>query len=190
MDWLGLEHFVVDLLRASGFEATRTQPGADGGIDIELRPKGSSSDTPAQALVQCKARASKPVGVDKVRELLGVVASTGARRGILVTNSGFTEDARVFALTNQDRLLLGDTSWILNAIAKQPETIRLQWEAKHLKTGYDIPSCVQCEIKLRARRGPHGPFWGCPNYTNNAIRCKRTLPFRNIDYVHLPPPRS
>lgn len=190
MDWLGFEHLVVDLFRASGFEATKTQAGADGGVDIELRPKGSPADAAAQALVQCKARASRPVGVDKIRELLGVIASTGARKGILVTNSDFSGDARAFAQTNQDRILLGDIAWILKSIAKQPEALRTQWEAKHLKEGYDIPSCVQCEIKMKARRGPQSPFWGCPNYANNAIRCKRTMTFRDFDFVHLPPPRS
>lgn len=190
MDWLGFEHFVVDLFQALGFDAKKTQAGADGGVDIELRPKGSSADAPAQALIQCKARSSKPVGVDKARELLGVIASTGVSKGILVTNSDFSDDARTFAQANQGRLLLGDIAWLLKTIDKQPETLRKQWEAKHLRDGYDIPSCVQCEIKLKPRRGPHSPFWGCPNYSNNAVRCKKSMVFRDFDYVHLPPSRS
>lgn len=190
MDWLGFEHFVVDLFQALGFDAKKTQAGADGGVDIELRSKGSSANEPAQALIQCKARSSKPVGVDKARELLGVIASTGVSKGILVTNSDFSDDARAFAQANQGRLLLGDIAWLLKTIEKQPESLRKQWEAKHLRDGYDIPSCVQCEIKLKPKRGPHSPFWGCPNYSNNAVRCKKSMTFRDFDYVHLPPPRS
>lgn len=185
MDWLGFEHFVVDLFQSLGFDAKKTQAGPDGGVDIELRQKGAPADAPAQALVQCKARSSKAVGVDKARELLGVIASTGARRGILVTNSGFSDDAREFARANQDRLLLGDIGWILKQIEKQPEPLRKAWEAKHLREGYDVPSCVQCEIKMKARRGPTSPFWGCPNYGNTQVRCKKTMVFRNFDYVHL-----
>lgn len=185
MDWLVFEYFVVDLFHALGFDAKKTQAGPDGGVDIELRQKGAPAGSPAQALVQCKARSSKRVGVDKARELLGVLTSTGASKGILVTNSDFSDDAREFARVNKDRLLLGDIDWILKQVEKQPEALRKAWEAKHLREGYDIPSCVQCEIKMKARRGPTSPFWGCPNYGKAPVSCTNKLHFRNIDYVHL-----
>jgi hypothetical protein len=119
------------------------------------------------------------VGVDKARELMGVVASTSASKGILVANSEFSQDARTFAAANP-KLLIGDIAWLLKAFAKLPDEKRKAWEAKHLGEGFDIPSCVSCETKMRVVSGSNGPFWGCPNYST-AKRCKNKMFFRKFD---------
>jgi hypothetical protein len=62
-------------------------------------------------LVQCKQWHVLQVGVDKVRELLGVLYAEGATRGILVTSGTFTNEAKSFKvgkpLTLVDGLALG-----------------------------------------------------------------------------------
>jgi restriction system protein len=183
MDWLGFERLVVDLFQHLGFSARKTSAGADGGVDIELRSHSTPLTAPPQALIQCKAKSSSRVGVDKVRELLGVVTATGAGRGVLVTNTEFTAEARGFAAP-VGNLQLGDIQWLLKTIDKLPATTKSILEEKHFAPGYDIPSCVACEVKLKPRNGPKGPFWGCPNYSIPALKCRTTMKVRRFDEVH------
>jgi len=183
MDWLGFERLVVDLFQHLGFSARKTSAGADGGVDIELRSKSTPLTSPPQALIQCKARSKARIGVDKVRELLGVVTATGAGRGVLVTNSEFSDEARAFAKP-VSILQIGDIQWLLKTINKLPDHTKNGLEAKHFALGYDIPSCVVCELKLKPRNGPKGPFWGCSNFSNPAVKCRTTMMVRRFDEVH------
>lgn len=183
MDWLGFEHLVVDVFNALGFKATKTSAGADGGVDIELRSMSAEAGSQPKAFVQCKARSLAPIGVDKLRELLGVITAKGVRRGILVTNSEFTDDARAFA-KSVESLQIGDIQWLLKKIETLPDDLKQAWQLKHLGPGYDIPSCVACEVKMKPRQGPKGSFWGCPNFGNSAIRCRNTMKVRRLDEVH------
>lgn len=183
MDWLGFEHLVVDLFNELGFHAKKTQAGADGGVDIELRAKNAAPHEPAQALVQCKARSSSLVGVEPVRGLLGVITANSVSKGILITNSGVSKDAQAFADANP-QLLIGDIAWILKNLAKFPEEKRKSWEAKHLGDGFDVPSCVACETKMRIVNTFKDPFWGCPNYSTPK-RCKTKLNFKKFDHARI-----
>ena len=174
MDWLAFEHLVVELFSHLGFSARKTGAGADGGVDIELRPRGTASGTPPHVLVQCKARGSSGIGVDKARELYGVMAARGVRSGILVSNTSFTEEAWNFAKNNKG-LRLADLPWILAQVAKVPAATREEWEARYLADDdYDVPSCPACEIKLVRRRGRQGEFWGCRNFP----KCRTLIPMR------------
>jgi restriction system protein len=74
----------------------------DGGVDIELKRPGEL------VLVQCKQWRAYTVGVKVARELLGVVVSRGATRGILVASGCFTAEAKRFAEQNRQIELLGD----------------------------------------------------------------------------------
>jgi len=183
MDWLGFERLIVDLFEHLGFSARKTSAGADGGVDIELRSKSTPLTSPPQALIQCKTKSSARIGVDKVRELLGVITATGAGRGVLVTNSEFSDEALAFAKPISN-LQIGDIQWLLKTIDKLPDEAKKMLEAKHFGTGYDIPSCVACEVKLKPRNGPKGPFWGCPNYSIPAVKCRTIMKVRRFDEVH------
>jgi restriction system protein len=185
MDWLGFERLVVDLFQHLGFSARKTSSGADGGVDIELRSKSTPLGSPPQALIQCKAWSTARIGVDKVRELLGVVTASGAGRGVLVTNSEFSDEARAFAKPVSN-LQIGDIQWLLKTIDKLSDEAKKALEAKHFGLGFDIPSCVVCEVKLKPRNGPKGPFWGCSNFSNPAAKCRTTMRVRRFDEVHFP----
>jgi restriction system protein len=174
MDWLAFEHLVVELFTHLGFAASKTGAGPDGGVDIELRPKDAARGAPPQVLVQCKARGNSAIGVDKARELYGVMAARGVRSGILICNTSFTSEAWNFANANKG-LRLADLSWILAQVAKVPTATREEWEARYLADDdYDVPSCPACEIKLVRINGRQGEFWGCRNYP----RCRAVIPMR------------
>jgi Holliday junction resolvasome RuvABC ATP-dependent DNA helicase subunit len=91
------EELITALLAGLGFHAQMTKASGDGGIDIEAQ-----LDTPLVGgiyLVQCKRFSPKMlVGAPLVREFHGAVAARPkAVKGILITTSGFTAQARDFA---------------------------------------------------------------------------------------------
>jgi len=174
MDWLAFEHLVVDLLQSNGFEARKTPAGPDGGVDIELRRPGSPEGSPPEVVVQCKARSSDVIRVDKVREIFGVMAAMNAHAAVLVCNTSFTEDARVFASQNP-RLKLADLKWVMRQVQGAPDALRESWAHRYLTSDYDVPSCPACEIKLVRRRSQKGEFWGCVNYPRG---CRTRIPMR------------
>ena len=91
------EGLIRTMLERMGFSAQTTKASGDGGVDVvaELdRPI-----TGGRYLIQCKRlSADSPVAAPTVREFYGaVVADTRAVKGILITTSGFTEQAKEFA---------------------------------------------------------------------------------------------
>jgi len=99
LNWNQFENLVAAAYRQQGYRVTMTKGGADGGIDLWLSRSGE------QIAVQCKHWRSSRVGVQPVRELLGIVAAERATCGIFVASSGYTRDALRFA-KNRDVILL------------------------------------------------------------------------------------
>lgn len=91
------EKLVASLYQDLGYEVTLTQSSYDGGIDINAERKIPTSKE--KIIIQCKNYTSN-ISVDEVRKLLGVLASTKATKGVLVTSSDFTKEAIKFAKEN------------------------------------------------------------------------------------------
>jgi restriction system protein len=91
------ERRVAELLRQMGFRVELTKASGDGGVDIVAL--SSSPITGGRYLVQCKRFGPKlPVGSPVVREFYGALqADRKAVKGILITTSYFTPDAKRFA---------------------------------------------------------------------------------------------
>jgi restriction system protein len=95
LPWREFERLVCEAYRRKGYVAQGVgTASADGGVDIELSRPGD------KVVVQCKQWRAYTVGVTTVRELLGIVVSTGATKGIVVTSGRFTREARRFAEQN------------------------------------------------------------------------------------------
>lgn len=95
---LEFETLIALLLDHMGFCTEMTRTSGDGGVDII-----ATLDQPligGRYLVQCKRYAqSSLVGAATVREFFGAVtADPRATKGILITTSGFTSQAREFAV--------------------------------------------------------------------------------------------
>ncbi len=91
------ERLVTEMLRRMGFEAQMTKASGDGGIDIE-----AVLDRPiigGKYLIQCKRfDDANPVGSAAIREFYGALrADQNAVKGIFITTSTFTPQARQFA---------------------------------------------------------------------------------------------
>lgn len=94
MDWQGFEAACARLVERFGFNATVTKATGDGGVDIEAYNPQPLLE--GKYLIQCK-KWEAPVGEPPLRDLYGLVVSTGANKGILITTSTFTPAAKRFA---------------------------------------------------------------------------------------------
>lgn len=173
IEWRRFEAVVELLFQQAGFETKSQSHGADGGVDVWLYSRHEPSK-PA-SLVQCKHWQGKKVGVDKVRELRGVMAAQGVSRGQFATTSTFTADAVAFARENGINLL--DVSGLMKLISLRTPEQQAALLAVALEGEYWRPTCVNCGTKLveRTPRNGGAKFWGCPTYP----KCKTTMPMRS-----------
>lgn len=168
IEWRRLEAVVETLFQQAGFETKAQSHGADGGVDIWLYSKYKPGK-PA-SVVQCKHWSNK-VGVDKVREFRGVMASHNVERGQFVGTGGFSPDAMAFAKTNGINLL--DQNKLLELVSlRNPEQQQRLLEVA-LEGDYWKPTCASCGVKmvLRAPRSGGREFWGCVKFP----ACRNTL---------------
>jgi len=173
-EWRRFEALVEALFAQAGFDTKSQSHGADDGIDICLYSR-SQPGAPV-SVVQCKHWQGKRVGVDKVRELHGVMAAKNAARGQFATTSTFTPDAIAFAKHNGINLL--DVQGLLALIAKRTDEQRQALLKIALEGDHWRPSCVNCGTKMveRSPRKAGAAFWGCESYP----RCKTTMPMRGV----------
>ena len=99
------EELVGRLLRNMGFIVEQTSLSADGGVDIIAYSKEPIFK--GKYLIQCK-RWSGVVGEPVIRDLYGVVLSQNANKGIVITNSYFSEKAIEFAENKNIELIDGN----------------------------------------------------------------------------------
>lgn len=174
IDWKLFEEVCAEYFRICGFQAATQSHGPDGGIDIRLYAKDDTSNV--ENLVQCKQWSNRQVGPRALRELLGVMAASGVRRGTFVTTSTFTGEALQFGRGNGIHLIDGH-QLIKNLLARTPE------EQKRLldiatQGDYLTPSCPSCGAKLKQKVGNtgRGPFWACPGFP----ACRYTLAIKRV----------
>lgn len=172
IEWRRFEAVVEVLFQQAGFETKTQSHGADEGVDVWLYSH-KHPGAPV-SIVQCKHWSGKRVGVDKVRELRGVMAHKNIRRGQFATTSTFTPDAVAFARDNGINLL--DVDGLLDLIAKRTSEQRGALLAVAIEGEYWRPTCVNCGVKMldRTPRNGGAAFWGCVNYP----RCKTTMQMR------------
>jgi hypothetical protein len=105
LDSYEFELLVIRLLKEMGLQVEETKKTGDGGIDAIARSE--EPITGGLFVIQCKKYLSN-VGEPQVRDLYGVVNHTNASRGILITSSDFTEQAKRFAKGKPIELINGE----------------------------------------------------------------------------------
>lgn len=129
LSWGEFEHLVRDLFEKEFANTTAevkiTRASRDGGVDVMVL------DTDAvrggKTMIQAK-HYSKPVGVNAVRELYGVVIKERAIKGILVTTSHFTAAARVEA--DNMPITLIDQPELIGLLEKHGHKFRIERRKK------------------------------------------------------------
>jgi restriction system protein len=91
------EHLIERLYDALGYATKLTPLVKDGGWDV-IAEKSAPGAT-ERVLIECK-RYNHTVSVGTIRQLLGVVSSRKANKGVVVTSCYFTKPAKEFAAAN------------------------------------------------------------------------------------------
>lgn len=161
LPWKAFEDLLGQVFRRQGYQVEETLGGgADGGVDLVLRRNGEVT------LVQCKRWKNRPVPVQTVRELFGVLHDRHADAAKLVATTRFTSEAADFAGSKPIELIDQDAVWALVRGVQCSGKVT----ARDLpQASPPEPSCPRCgrEMKLRtARRGANAgsQFWGCSFY--------------------------
>jgi restriction system protein len=168
LSWKTFENILAEAYRRQGYKVEEMLGGgADGGIDLLLRKNGNG------IVVQCKRWNGKPVPVQVVRELYGVMVDRGASAAKVVATTNFTQDALKFAKGKPIELV--DSTALLQLVRdvqRSPRVMRPTAEPDHLKPA--CPKCGATTVLREARRGMNAgqKFWGCANYP----RCRGTRP--------------
>lgn len=117
-DWRRLgsrrfEEILAEIWSGLGWQTVLTPPSRDGGFDI--RALRDDQGTCLCYLVEAKAyRPDRPVGVQAVRHLYGVVEREKASHGVIATTSTFTRGARAEAAALRYRLTPADFDRVLD----------------------------------------------------------------------------
>lgn len=116
MDGYEFESLIETLLKKMDFIVEHTPLSRDGGVDLI-----ASTNKPifkGQYLIQCKYWSSR-VGEPAVRDLYGTVLARNANKGIIITNSTFSDKAIEFADNKNLELIDGNTlNSLLNKYVK------------------------------------------------------------------------
>lgn len=170
LSWSQFEALVGEAFRRQGYQVRETGGSApDGGVDLVLT-KGRE-----KTLVQCKLWKAWSVGVQVIRELYGVMASTGADHGIVVSCGKFTKDAQRFA-EGKSLLLIDGVALakLVSGIQAKPTST----PESPMSTSNTLPTtCPKCGSAMTLRVAKKGPqpgseFWGCTQYP----ACRGTRP--------------
>ena len=170
IEWKRFEDLCCEFYRVKGIRAETTRLGADGGVDIRLF-QDDADPRRCTAVVQCKAW-NQAVGVKPVRELRGVMAHERVDKAFFMAPNGFTDEARSFAADN--RITLLDGRLFLAMLERLPEALRRQLLDFATEGDWTTPTCPSCGVKMAARDGTHGRFWGCVRFP----KCRATLQMR------------
>ena len=160
LPWKRFEDVLAEAYRRRGYQVVETLGGgADGGVDLRLRKDGQV------IVVQCKRWKGKPVAVQVVRELYGVMIDKRASAAKIVATTNFTAEAVAFARGKPIELV--DSKALQHLVRGVQTSSRLTIstdEPDHL-----TPTCPSCNTPMvlrEARRGSFAgqKFWGCTNY--------------------------
>lgn len=119
------EEILAEIWRTLGWETVLTPPSRDGGIDI--RAIRNDNGIWLCYLIQAKANdPQRPVGIEAVRTLYGVVERERATHGILATTSRFTAGALKESHALRYRVSLADFKKVLEWTREYQRMIRLK----------------------------------------------------------------
>lgn len=111
MSWQGFERAVVQVLLGMGYGGSRKEAGqalqraGDEGIDGIINEDRLGLDV---IYVQAKKWADASVGRPEIQKFVGALAGKQASKGIFITTSRYTDEAREYAQRLRERVILVD----------------------------------------------------------------------------------
>ncbi|MBN2881808.1 restriction endonuclease [Candidatus Woesearchaeota archaeon] len=92
------EYLIAALFENMGYEVSVTKSSYDNGVDVCANKTNLSQKE--KVVVQCKRYSKKTIGVADIRELLGVISDKKVTKGILITTTKFSSEAKKFERNN------------------------------------------------------------------------------------------
>lgn len=134
------ERLVVDLLIKMGYGGSRKEAGrvigksGDGGIDGIINEDKLGLDT---IYIQAKKWESN-VGRPDIQKFVGALAGQGAKKGIFITTSSFTKEAREYQPKNETKIVLIDGQDLANLMIEHGVGVssKINYEIKKMDTDY------------------------------------------------------
>ena len=105
------ERLVVDLLLKMGYGGSRSDAGkaigrsGDGGIDGIINEDRLGLDV---VYIQAKRWNDNAVSRPEIQKFVGALTGQRARKGVFITTSTFTKEAKLFAANNEFKVILID----------------------------------------------------------------------------------
>ncbi len=112
LGWEEMQELVAALLRAMGYKTRVSEPGPDRGVDIMASPDGFGFESP-RIIVEVKHR-GQATGSEQLRSFIG--GRHKDDKGLYVSTSGFTKDARYEADRANIPIMLMDIDALVKAI--------------------------------------------------------------------------
>ncbi|MCS3870693.1 restriction system protein [Chryseobacterium ginsenosidimutans] len=127
LSWEDTERLVAGILRAIGYKTKMTRRGSDLGSDISASPDELGLEEP-RVKVEVKKRTKDRVTSQEIRSFIGGLRDFN--KGIYVTTSGFSKDARYDAERANFPITLVDLDWLVELLVNNYE--KLDVETKSL----------------------------------------------------------
>lgn len=167
------EKFLLLHFKNLGYVGNLTPSTADYGADLVLEKDGR------KIVVQAK-RWKQTVGIEAIQQVAGAIKHYHADKGMVITNSFFTENA--YSLANSNGIELWDRKKVIELMREskgrelagkitnediEKETI------DEIAITLESENCPKCGNKLVLRNGKRGKFLGCSGYP----KCRFTKDF-------------
>lgn len=120
LSWQNTEKLIAGLLRTLGYKTRFTSRGSDLGSDIIASPDVLGLEEP-QIKVEVKKRTNEKIGSADIRNFIGGLR--GHHKGIYVTTSGFSKEAKYEAERANFPITLIDSDWLVELIIENYELL-------------------------------------------------------------------
>lgn len=170
------EKFLLQHFTNQGYKGELTPTFGDYGADLVLEKDGR------KVIVQAK-RWKQTVDIKAVQEVVGAIKHYDADKGMVITNSVFTEAA--YNLANSNGIELWDRNMLIEfmrntngkELAASLSTTVTDNRTVAETALVDDEICPKCSSKLILRNGKRGQFWGCSGYP----QCRYTKDFSQVN---------
>jgi restriction system protein len=168
MSGVVFEKYLLEHFKHLGYSGQLTPSTADYGADLVLQKDGR------RVVVQAK-RWKNNVGVDAIQQVIGAIKYYDANKGMVVTNSSFTENA--YELANSNGIELWDRKKLIEIMSNSKGkeiTDNIVKDKVYSETAItEEKVCPKCGQAMVIKEGKYGRFWGCTGYPN----CKLTIKY-------------
>lgn len=122
LEWHELEKLVAGILQAMGYKARLTGRGPDLGSDIIASPDGLEMTEPIiKVEVKHKIKSKEKIGAPDIRSFVGGLRNT--TKGIYVSSTGFSKDAKMEAERANFQITLVDLDRLVELLIEYYETL-------------------------------------------------------------------